>query len=321
MKLATTIVAIALSIGLPGVVRDASAQAARDQPGIKNFDPHDIAVDENSDLHAALTRQYELADLAIKNYIQQSVQAIQEGHRVGFQHFAVWYRNYENAKKSSADAIAQELFKQLLPLAFKAIFPEAKDFIETMTKVVEGTIAVGEKALTGTEGDINLFLEKLRSAEELQISKLLDLPKQYVEDHHDQYMAAVLEYIDIRLQDPKLLRDDVLAARAADKSSDPTMKDLPASVTTMLTNFGVPQPGSKTATQVAEGVLEYHILDIMQHDDNWKMIWPYSEKEFARAHALFEMDPVGNKARICQAMRSWTYFRIFKPDDCAPLLR
>jgi hypothetical protein len=272
-------------------------------------------------LHAALKREYELADLAIKNYIQQSMAAIQEGHRVGFQHFAVWYRNYENAKKSSADAIAKEIFKQLLPVGFKIIFPEGTEIIETMTKIVEGTLAVGEKALSGTEGDIGLFLEKLRTAEELQIVKLLDMPKQYADDHHDQYIAAVLEYIDIRLQDPKLLREDVLAARATDRANDPNMKDLPASVQAMLTNMGVPAPGSKTATQVAEGVLQYHILEIMQHDEGWKMIWPYSEKEFARAHALFEMDPVGNKARICQATRSWTYFRIFKPDDCAPLLR
>jgi len=321
MKLSTTIFAIALSIGVPAAPRDAAAQAGRDQPGVKNLDPLVIAGDDNSDLRAALKREYDQADQVLKSYILQSMLAIQEGHRVGFQHFTVWYRNYENAKKSSADAIAQELFKQLLPVAFKMIFPEGKELIEVMTKVVEGTIAVGEKALTGTEGDINLFLEKLRTAEELEIAKLLDMPKQYSESRHDEYAAAVLEYLDIRLQDPKFLSADAAAARAADSAADPRRTDLPASVQTMLTNMGVPAPGSKTATQVAEGVLEYHIYEIMQHDENWKMIWPYSEKEFARAHALQEMDAAGNKARICQTERSWTYFRTVPTAECAPLLK
>ena len=208
-----------------------------------------------------------------------------------------------------------------MPVGFKIIFPEGKEIIEAMTKVVEGTIAVGEKALSGTEGDIALFLEKLRTAEELQISKLLDMPKQYSETRHDEYAAAVLEYLDVRLQDPKFLSPDAAATRATDAASDPKRTDLPATVKTMLTNLGVPAPGSKTATQVAEGVLEYHILEIMQHDEDWKMIWPYSEREFARAHALQEMDSAGNKARICQTERSWTYFRTVTANECAPLLR
>ena len=49
-------------------------------------------------------------------------------------------------------------------------------------------------------------------------------------------------------------------------------------------------------------------------------MWPYSEREYATAHALRVIDPVKNKPRICEAMRSWTYFRIYPREECAPLL-
>lgn len=320
MRVYTSLITAALAIGTLVDVGGATGQSGRrDPPGVKTLDPDTIIAD-NSSRMSVLKIEYELADERITEYLQQAMLSIQQGHRTGFQHFRVWFRDLKEAEKRSSVSIAQEIMKQLFPGAFKLIFPGAGEIVDALEKVASGTIEVGGKMLEIPDGNIELFLDRLQAAEEERIAALLDMPKQFKADHPSEFAAAKLEYMEIRLQDASTLGPGALAAREEDLRRDSAGKQLPDSVLNILNGFGVPPPGSETARRVAEGVLESHIYTVKTSDPDWMLMFPYSYHQFATSEALKQMDKAGNKARICEVERSWTFWRTFKPNECAAVL-
>jgi hypothetical protein len=320
MRLRTSLLIAMLAAGALVDVRGTDGQARRrDPPGQATLDPMDIVSDPNSELAVTLKREYEQADLAISNYVLQGMLSAQQGHRLAFSKFRVWFRETKEAKKAAATSVAQELVKQLLPVAFNVIFPGAKELVGTLTKLTSGTIAVGGKMLDIPEGNVDLFLDRLQAAEEERIALLLDLPAQLKKERANEIAAAKLEYLELRLHEPQT--DEERRAREADRARDPQGAQLPQSVIDILDAIGVPKPGQQTSTRVAEGVLENHIYTVMTSDPDWDRInWPYSSHQYAKVHALRMLDPVANKARMCEAQQSWTYYRTIDRKECDELL-
>jgi hypothetical protein len=310
MRLKTSLLIAAIGVG---ILVEAPGAGAQSQPKPKTFEPEIIVG--NSDL---LRTNYNLADERLTSYLQQSMLAVQQGHRTAIQHFRVWFRDFRNASRSASVSVAQEIIKLVFPDVFKAIFPGSGPMVGVIQKVVTGTLAV-DKLMSMREGEVELFLDRLQAAEEERIALLLNAPKQFKADYPDQYSAATWEYLEMRLQNPASLPVETGTRRAEDATAD--QSDLPASVIEILNTMGVPPPGAATARRVTEGVLEGHIYAVMHRDPEWRAAWPYSERAYAQAHALRVIDKDANKARICEAMRSWTYFRIFPANECAPLLR
>lgn len=278
----------------------------------------DAVIDANASRMTLLRTQYNLADERLSEYLQQSMLSIQQGHRTGFQHFRVWFRDIRNANQRASIGVAQAILKFAFPKFFDAILPGSSAMAKEMLSYWS-TLEAVDKALKIPEGEVELFLDRLQAAEELRIAQLLDMPKQFKQNHRDEWNAAKLEYLELRLQDPSVLSGEAVDARAADRRRDPNEQQLPESVLGMMNTLGVPPPGSPTAKRVAEDVLAGHILTVMQSDGEWRNMWPYSEREYATAHALRVIDRAGNAARICEVTRSWTYFRVIPRKECDAL--
>jgi hypothetical protein len=299
----TRILTATMATGVALLVSSVGTTAGQ-QPGVKTFDADTVIV-ANEARMKNLRTQYELADTRITDYLQQSMLAIQQGHRTGYEHFRVWFRELRDAQKSASVSVAQEIIKYAFPKLLDQILPGSGAIAKEVQSALT-TLGKVDSLLSIPEGNVELFLDKLGAAEEKQIEGLLDVPKKFKQSHKAEFSAAQIEYMDVRLQNP-------------DSSADSAT--LPPTVVDMLTSLGVPPPGAATARGVAEEVLRDHILTVMRSDAEWRTWWPYSETDYATAHALRVLDKEGNKKRICQAMRSWTYYRIFDPQVCAPLLR
>jgi hypothetical protein len=251
--------------------------------------------------------QLKLADTKVMDYMLQGMKAVEEGHRLGFQHFDVWYRSYSNRKKGASTELVKSIMGHLLSYGLKVIFPESTPFIEGLRAVTQSAYAVAAKNIQPTSpGDVDQFLSKLRLAEEEYLKSYLEAPNEFRKNHLDALEAAKWAYVE------EWLSHDQAAG---------TGTDLPQSVIDILTAVGVPKPGSATATRVAEVVLTSHILDVYQNDREMvEAVW-YGMDVMAEIAALREMDAQGNRPRICALERGtftsffWTVPRGGCPGD------
>jgi hypothetical protein len=251
----------------------------------------------------ALQTQFRLADTRIMDYLRDSTLAMQQGHRNGFQYFAVWYRNREKAKETSTEEIAKSIAKEMFSKGLELIFPESTPFVEAVKFIAKNSMDAADKLLTVPPHDVNLFLEKLRTAEEEYIRQLLDTPAQFRKDHAAELQAAKMAYLDAWMQD---------------ETQGPQGQELPESVRQMLDALGIPRPGSETAMRVAEGVLTSHIHTIYANDEAFRQgACDCSYWDFAQATALRQIDLKRNTGRICQVERRLTpFFRTIPKKEC-----
>ena len=281
--------AVSVLIAVALLLEHPSAQQKK-QKGVVTFDAGEvIEVDRNSDRMKAMRTQLRLADTRIMDFMRDSMMAVQQGHRTGFQHFAVWFRKYHAAQQQSSGEIAKMIAKAVLTKGLAFLFPEATPFIEVMKAIADLSIDIADKMfLQPTQMDPNVFLERLRTAEEEYIKKLLDTPQRFRQDHASELEAAKWEYMEVWMED---------------ETRGPQGQDLPASVRSILDGLGVPAPGANTATRVAEGILATHINTILLNDQSFQQGFSGSTWEYARAEALIQMDRAGNLARICEIQR------------------
>ena len=294
-------IAVVTAVVAAGMIGSLHAQR-RDQPGTVTFKTPDVITADSTRM-TALRTQLRLADTRIMDYMRQSMLAVQQGHRNGFQNFAVWYRNREEAKKTSSEEIAKAVVKEVLGKGLELIFPESTPFVEAIKFVGKTSIEVADKMIKVPEHDVNLFLEQLRTTEEDHIRRLLDAPDEFRKEHAPELDAAKWEYVEVWMED---------------ETHGPEGQDLPPTVRQMLDALGVPPPGSATALRVAEGVLTSHIHTIYINDESVVQgAGPHSLWDFARVSALRQIDLKGNTARICDIERTFNpFFRSIPQKDC-----
>src|SRR5688500_1973208 len=132
MRFKASLLTIVIALG---VLQDFDGTAAqrrrRDPPGVKTFDEGEIITSDPNSMRNLQT-QFRLADTRIMDYMRESTAAIQQGHRLAAQHFAVWFRKYENAKQNASAEMAKAIMKQVLTRTLQIVFPEAAPFIEVV---------------------------------------------------------------------------------------------------------------------------------------------------------------------------------------------
>jgi hypothetical protein len=253
-----------------------------------------------------MATQLRVADTRIMDYVRDSMKAIEAGHRTGFQHFAVWYRNYEHAKETSTAEVMAGIIKEMVGKAIELAFPETTPFVEAFKFTAKQSMDVALKAIQPAPKDVNLTLERLRTTEEEYIKGLLDTPTQFRKMYSNEIEAAKWEYVETWLE-----------------NETATGQELPGTVQSMLDTLGVVKTGASSATRVAEAVLAAHIHTVYVNDDAFLqgiggINGCCSTWAFARSTALRKMDLKGNTVRICDIERNGMsdFFRSIPAKEC-----
>ena len=139
-------------------------------------------------------------------------------------------------------------------------------------------------------GDVSQFLDNLQASEEQAITKLLDVPKNFLNNNADVVAQARNE----------------LVGNGLDPDVKWTSPELPPSVKSiLLEEGGVGEPGTATATQFAERWLTTHINGILLRDPGLRQAADISDiGVFAEIEALRQMDAVGNRERVYDLERT-----------------
>jgi hypothetical protein len=189
------------------------------------------------------------ADTAIGKEIDQSIAAVQQGHRQGIANFKSWYRGWVHAKEDSSQAMAANVCKFILGKGLAIIFPEEEAFYETLKKVAEIAFEKAVEHLGETKaGDIDGFLDNLQATEEAEITSLLDARDKFKDEHADVISNAEMEFM--------IARDD----------GWPTTDKLPPAALDILHKAGVGLHGKQAATVFSERWLSAHIESIYRED-------------------------------------------------------
>ena len=223
------------------------------------------------------------------DYLRDSTKAVEEGHRLGYTNFEAWYRRFQSRKEDATGEIMKLVLKSVLSKGLELAVPEATPFVEALMAAAESGFELAIDHIgTQTPGDVDGFLAKLKVAEETYIAKLLDTPEQFRRTHADAFEAAQWEIVELWL----------------DGNGSPSDPTIPAAAVEILSAVGVPAPGTRTATGIAESVLVSHITPIYENTPSIVQgAGPYSLRAMAQVAALRQMDINGNKQRICQIER------------------
>lgn len=241
------------------------------------------------DHYEKVKMQLQVANVIVMDYLRDGTKAVESGHRVGLANFESWYRSFRSNKEDATEEMAKKILKNVLTRGLEIVFPEDTPFIEALKVVAEKGYDLAVENLHATEGgNIDDFLAQLRVSEETYIKGLLDTPDQFRQQHADAFEAAQWEIVNEWM----------------DGHGSPTDRTIPPSAVEILSAVGVPQPGSATATRIAESVLISHIAPVYKNTPSVVQgAGPYSLDTMATVAALVQMDVQGNKQRICNIER------------------
>jgi hypothetical protein len=299
-RIIRTLICLGLAVAVVAETHT-GAQSSRKKRGEVDMKGETI-VASKANLEKMAT-QLRVADTRIMDYVRDSMKAIEAGHRTGFQHFAVWYRNYEHAKETATAEVMAGIIKELVGKAIELAFPETTPFIESFKFTAKQSMDLALKGLQPAPKDVNLTLERLRTTEEEYIKGLLDTPTQFRKQYSNEIEATKWEYVETWLE-----------------NETATGQELPAQVRAMLDTLGVVNPGATSATRVAEGVLAAHIHTVYMSDPAFLqgIGGCCSTWAFARSTALRKIDLKGNTVRICDIERKGMsdFFRSIPAREC-----
>ena len=265
----------------------ASAPAAQAQPRVVVFDPEVIVADRAS--YERVKTQLQVANTIVMDYLKDSTKAIEQGHRLGYANFEVWYRQFRSRKEDATVEIMKVVLKHVLTKGLDIVFADGAPFTETIAMVAEHAYDLAVQNLgSPPAGDVDGFLAGLKAAEETYMTKLLDTPEQFRQAHPDAFEAAQWEIVNLWM----------------DGTGSPSDRTIPASAIEILSAVGVPEPGRRTATAVGESVMVSHVTPIYENTPTVVQgAGPYSLRAMAQVAALRQFDLNGNKQRICQIER------------------
>ncbi len=274
-------------VAAAGVLAETGVTRAASPPQDLVFKTEVIVGDR--DHYEKIKTQLQVANGIVMDYLRDSTKAVEEGHRLGYANFEVWYRRFQSRNENATTEIMKVVMKNVLTRGLEIAFPEATPFIEALKFVAtKGYDLAIQNIRPQSAGDVDGFLAQLKVAEETYISKLLDTPEQFRQAHAAAFEAAQWEIVNLWLE-------------GNGSPSDPTM--LPSAIE-IMTAVGVPKPGSRTATAIAESVLISHIAPIYKSTQSIVQgAGPFSLDAMAQVAALRQMDLNGNKQRICQIER------------------
>jgi hypothetical protein len=234
------------------------------------------------------------ADAAVMDYLRDSSGAVQQGHARGLDEFKVWFRRWQNAREASSTALVEGIVKALFSSSLDFVFPEASAFVKTLKKLSEQALSTGLAAMRPSSGDVNAFLDEIARVEGRHIEALQSLPQTFRTDNPGVFENAKWEY--------------VWSVRETSV--------LPPEAKNYLSAVGVPPPGADTIRRVKEEILTGHIEMVYRSNEmTMRGLGPYSVRAMAQMDALQQIDPAGNRDRICQIARS-NFNAFFWPSYC-----
>ena len=275
------LIAMFVAAGAVGGARPAEAQP------VVVFEPEIIVSDPAA--HERIRTHLQIANTIVMDYLRDATKAVEQGHRLGFANFEVWYRRFQSRKESATSEVMKVVMKNVLVRGLEIVFPEATPFIEALKFAAEKGYNLAVQQLGAhSAGDVDGFLAKLKVAEETYISKLLDTPEEFRRAHAEAFEAAQWEIVNLWLEG----------------TGAPSDRTIPASAMEILAAVGVPAPGSVTATAVGESVMVSHVTPIYQNTPAVVQgAGPYSLRAMAQVATLRQFDLNGNRQRICEIER------------------
>ena len=196
----------------------------------------------------------QLADNSIQDYVRASYNIIAQGHREGFQHFRVWYRQQEAQRQAAA--ANRELIAAIFGFALKqtlnVVFPESGEFIKKLKEAASGpTQRRPPTSATFPRGDVNRFLDEHQARVEELISTWL------------------LKAEEVRRQDPTIweaAKDEFVFEQL--DATQPS-SELGPQTRQLLEELGVPPPNDATLWRFKGQIMAAQITEALWMWD-WK---------------------------------------------------
>jgi len=235
--------------------------------------------------------------LLVRNYIGHSVGAIQDGHTAAFDQFDIWYRKRKNAERSATKGVAEGLLDFVFSMTVKKVFPEAsllEEFFQASTKQALDEIV---SELKSPGGDVSLFLAEIRAAKNKYNAEIAKIPDEFPKKYPAVFLSAKWEYVFFIEESPDAL---------------------PAEAKQYLSTVGVSEPTDAFRKELLENTFASYIERIMRSElrgtdgENYMLSYPAA----AMAEALFVLDPLKNKQRICEYQRRGITAFAWRFKDC-----
>jgi hypothetical protein len=250
--------------------------------------------------------QYERAELRILEYVQDTADVITAAHEDAFKKFKAWYLDFVHKQKSASTSTIKDLMSFLFETVFSSILPGGGVYVSLLTGAAKKLLKSGLKALGSPEHvDPQFVIARLEVVESNFVTRLSTLHIDYAnpEGPPNSFDTAVNAFIE-------------------NIEYDPGPPGLPQEVKDILQWDGIPEPTAELRLRVTEKTLT-HLIEIIivntlvPQGNTYVNLAKFVGTEpdrLALLNALRQIDPVGNKERICKLERE--IFGAFANREC-----
>lgn len=214
---------------------------------------------ESAERMANFTR---IADNAIMDYVNESTDSIQQGHRQGFSDFRDWYRTRraEQAEREATQRMLASMIGSALGTGLNFIFPGSGVFMTLLRQASTTAYNLAVQQIGSvSEGDINAFLDRHERALQNVVTGFEDVPESLRRDHADALQAAKWEF--------------VFEAMDREAAGQEVSSEVGPRTRRLLRDVGVPAPGSETSEVFRLRLLERQIYAVFSQDRNLRISW------------------------------------------------
>jgi hypothetical protein len=285
-----TLVLLVILVALPYLGRTARAQGTVD-----SFE-NEIVKAREGKVESVETRLLIAGGEVIK-YIDYCILAIQQGQTAALDQFNIWYRKRKNAEGLASKGVAEELLNFVYKLVVKKVFPEATPLEELFKTATKNVLDATVSELSPSGGDVNLFLDELQAVKNKYNAEIAKIPREFPNKYPAAFLSAKWEYYMY--------------------SSKNNPHALPAETKKYLSTVGISEPTDTFRKELLENIFASYIERIMRSEERlYKDSFVADYPAAAMAEALWVLDPVKNKQRICELQRKGIYAIAWKFRDC-----
>src|SRR5262245_50822064 len=113
----------------------AAARVTEAQPQDVVFNPETIVGDRDS--YERIKTQLQVANTIVMDYLRDSTKAVEQGHRLGYANFEIWYRQFRSKKEDATGEVLKTVMENVLTRGLELVFPEDIPFVEALKAVAE----------------------------------------------------------------------------------------------------------------------------------------------------------------------------------------
>ena len=268
------------------------------------FGEDEVDVIEGSPENAERIANFlRIADNSIMDYVNETVDSIQQGHRQGFSDFRTWYRQRraDQAADEATERMLAELFGSALKLGLDYIFPGSGTFITILKSGCEAAYNLAVDQIGSvSEGDTNMFLDQHERSLQAVITSFEDVGANFRQNAGEDMAAVKWEFVFEAMD------------REAEGGEETT--EVGPRTRQLLRRMGIPGPGANTSTAYRVRVLTRQIYGIFSQDSNLRVSWGDRDMRAAAAGAANREVYPGQPDRYCPHETDLNNF--FWTDEC-----